>query len=68
MQIAAAGHDRCIIPIKEENIEAWLNPDAKNLEGMRAILNNRSRPHCEHRMAARHLRVWDAAVTVCLNP
>lgn len=22
---AAAGHDRCIVPIKQENVEAWLN-------------------------------------------
>ena len=26
-EIAAAGHDRCIIPIKPENVDAWLNPD-----------------------------------------
>jgi putative SOS response-associated peptidase YedK len=25
-EVAAAGHDRCIIPIKPENIDAWLNP------------------------------------------
>ena len=29
-EVAAAGHDRCIIPIKEENIEAWLIPDPKD--------------------------------------
>ena len=34
-EVAAAGHDRCIIPIKEENIDAWLNPDPKNLERCR---------------------------------
>jgi len=51
-EVAAAGHDRCIIPIKEENIEAWLNPDAKNLDAMQAILEDRARPYYEHRMAA----------------
>jgi putative SOS response-associated peptidase YedK len=30
-EIAAAGHDRCIIPIKPENIDAWLNPDPEYL-------------------------------------
>ncbi len=38
-EIAAAGHDRCIIPIKPENVDAWLNPDPSNLEAMYAILD-----------------------------
>jgi putative SOS response-associated peptidase YedK len=25
-EVAAAGHDRCIIPIKPQNMQAWLNP------------------------------------------
>ncbi len=51
-EVAAAGHDRCIIPIKEENIEAWLNPNPKNLDAMQAILEDRARPFYEYRMAA----------------
>jgi putative SOS response-associated peptidase YedK len=51
-EIAAAGHDRCIIPIKPENVDAWLNPDAKNLAAQYKILDDRERPHYEHRMAA----------------
>ena len=51
-EVLAAGHDRCIIPIKEENIDAWLNPDPKNLEAMQAILEDRARPYYEYRMAA----------------
>ncbi|MGN7917337.1 SOS response-associated peptidase family protein [Lysobacter sp. 22409] len=51
-EVAAAGHDRCIIPIKPENIDAWLNPDPKNLADMYAILDDRERPYYEHRMAA----------------
>jgi len=27
-EVAAAGHDRCIVPIKAEHVDAWLNPDA----------------------------------------
>jgi len=42
----------CIIPIKEENIDAWLNPDPKNLDAMQAILEDRARPYYEYRMAA----------------
>jgi putative SOS response-associated peptidase YedK len=51
-EVAAAGHDRCIIPIKPENVEAWLNPDAGNLAAMHAILDDRDRPYYEHRLAA----------------
>lgn len=52
VEVAAAGHDRCIIPIKPENIDAWLNPDPKNLSAMQAILDDRERPYYEHRLAA----------------
>ena len=51
-EVAAAGHDRCIIPIEEANIDAWLNPDPRDLNAMQAILENRARPYYEHRMAA----------------
>lgn len=51
-EIEAAGHDRCIIPIKPGNIEAWLNPGASSLEAMYAILDDRDRPYYEHRLAA----------------
>lgn len=51
-EIAAAGHDRCIIPIKEDNINGWLNPDPNNLAASYAMLDDRDRPYFEHRMAA----------------
>lgn len=51
-EVAAAGHDRCIIPIKEENIDAWLSPDPSNLEAQYTILADRDRPYYEHRLAA----------------
>ncbi|CAE6804832.1 hypothetical protein LMG22931_05578 [Paraburkholderia nemoris] len=51
-EVAAAGHDRCIVPIKPENADAWLNPDPSNLAALYAILDDRVRPYCEHRMAA----------------
>jgi len=50
-EVAAAGHDRCIIPIKPENVDAWLNPSA-NLAASYAILDDRARPYYEHRLAA----------------
>lgn len=51
-EIEAAGHDRCIIPIKPENIEAWLNPEASSLDAMYAILDDKDRPYYEHKLAA----------------
>jgi len=51
-EVAATGHDRCIIPIKPEYIDAWLNPDPANLAAQYAILDDRNRPYFEHRMAA----------------
>lgn len=51
-EIAAAGHDRCIIPIKPENMDAWLNPDASDLAAQYAILDDRDRPYYEHQLAA----------------
>ena len=51
-EVSAAGHDRCIIPIRPENIDAWLNPDSKNLAAQYAILDDRERPYYEHRLAA----------------
>ena len=51
-EVAAAGHDRCIIPIKPEYVDAWLNPDPRDLGALYAILDDRDRPYYEHRMAA----------------
>lgn len=47
-EVAAAGHDRCLVPIKEENIDAWLDPDPKNPAAMLTILDDRERPYYEH--------------------
>lgn len=51
-EVAAAGHDRCIIPIKPEHIDAWINPDPSRLQDLYAILDDRERPYYEHRLAA----------------
>jgi putative SOS response-associated peptidase YedK len=51
-EVAAAGHDRCIIPIKPGNVDAWLNPTRGDLATQYAILDDRERPFYEHRMAA----------------
>lgn len=50
-EVAEAGHDRCIIPIQHQNIDAWLQPNG-DLKASYAILDDRERPYYEHRMAA----------------
>jgi putative SOS response-associated peptidase YedK len=51
-EVAAAGHDRTIINIKPEHIDAWLNPDPKNLAALHAIFDDKRHPFYEHRLAA----------------
>jgi hypothetical protein len=51
-EVIAAGHDRCIVPIKPENVDAWLNPETRNLAKLYAILDDRDRPYYEHCLAA----------------
>ena len=51
-EVSAAGHDRCIIPIQPVHVDAWLNPDPKNLAAQHAILDDRERPYFEHQLAA----------------
>jgi putative SOS response-associated peptidase YedK len=51
-EVAAAGHDRCIVPIKPSQIDEWLNPGATDAKRHFEILDDRERPYYEHRMAA----------------
>lgn len=51
-EVAAAGHDRCIIPIKPQNVDAWLNPAGAARAALHAILDDRERPYYEYRVAA----------------
>jgi putative SOS response-associated peptidase YedK len=51
-EVAAAGHDRMIINIKPENLEAWLKPEGKSLEEMQRILADRQAPYYEHEVMA----------------
>ena len=51
-EVAEAGHDRTIINIRPENVDAWLNPDPKNLAAMDAILDDKRHPYYEWQKAA----------------
>lgn len=51
-EVAATGHDRFIVPIREENIETWLDADSMDLAAQLAILDDRERPYYEHQLMA----------------
>lgn len=51
-EVAAAGHDRTIINIKPEHLDAWLNPDPQELASLYAIFDDKRHPYYEHRIAA----------------
>ncbi|MBD9437955.1 SOS response-associated peptidase family protein [Pseudoxanthomonas sp. PXM03] len=50
-EVAAAGHDRTIIQIKPEHIEAWLTPEGRPAEELQAILDDRPQAYYEHQVA-----------------
>jgi putative SOS response-associated peptidase YedK len=50
--VAAAGHDRCIINLKPEHVEAWLTPEKRSKEELQAILSDRAVPVFQHALAA----------------
>jgi len=51
-EIKAAGHDRCVINLREENVEAWLTPRGRSDEELQGILSDRQKPYYEHEVAA----------------
>jgi putative SOS response-associated peptidase YedK len=46
--IAAAGHDRCIINLKPEHLEAWLRPEGRTAGELQSMLSDRSIPVFQH--------------------
>jgi len=51
-EISDAGHDRCPVFIKHENIASWLNPSGRSDAELFAILDDRIRPNYQHEIAA----------------
>jgi len=47
-EVAAAGHDRFVIAIKPENLDAWLDPQPGRLADMLAILEDPIDAYYEH--------------------
>jgi putative SOS response-associated peptidase YedK len=46
--VAAAGHDRCIINLKPEHVDAWLRPEGRSRKELQAILSDRAVPVFQH--------------------
>jgi putative SOS response-associated peptidase YedK len=40
--VSAAGHDRCIINLSQEHVEAWLTPEHRTTAELQAILSDRA--------------------------
>ncbi|VWC82619.1 hypothetical protein BLA39750_01315 [Burkholderia lata] len=51
-EVAAAGHDRCLVPLKSSNVNAWLAPDPSGRAQLREILADHERLYYEHQLAA----------------
>jgi putative SOS response-associated peptidase YedK len=50
-EVAASGHDRTIINIKSEHVDAWLDPRGDRA-AMQYIFDDKRHPYYEHRKAA----------------
>jgi putative SOS response-associated peptidase YedK len=51
-EVAAAGHDRMIINLKPEHLDAWLKPEGHSLDELQQILSDRQAPYYEHEVMA----------------
>jgi putative SOS response-associated peptidase YedK len=51
-EVAAAGHDRMIINLKPEHLDAWLSPEGRSPEELQSILSDRQTPYYEHEVMA----------------
>jgi putative SOS response-associated peptidase YedK len=51
-EVAAAGHDRTVINLRPEFLDAWLNPDSQDFAALQALLDEKQHPYYEHRKAA----------------
>lgn len=51
-EIAATGHQRCVIAIEEKNLDLWLSPGKATPAELDAMLDDRARRIFEHQIAA----------------
>jgi putative SOS response-associated peptidase YedK len=51
-EVAAAGHDRMIINLKSEHLDAWLKPAGHSFDELQLVLSDRQAPYYEHEVMA----------------
>lgn len=51
-EVAATGHERCVIALSPENVERWLSPETLTKDELATILDAREPFYYEHRQAA----------------
>ncbi len=51
-EVAAAGHDRMIVNLKPENLDAWLMPAGRPVDELQRILADHQAPYYEHEVMA----------------
>lgn len=51
-EVRAAGHDRCIVPLRPDNVMPWLTPQGHSLDDLDQMLEDRERPYYEHQLLA----------------
>ena len=51
-EILATGHTRCVVSLKEANVQEWLRPEETSRARLEEILSDRQTPIYEHRIAA----------------
>lgn len=51
-EVFDAGHDRCIVPLRPENVMTWLTPEGRSLDDLDQLLEDWERPYYEHQLLA----------------
>jgi len=51
-EVAAAGHDRMIVNLKPESVDAWLSPAGRPTADLQALLEDRQKPYYESEVLA----------------
>ncbi len=51
-EVAATGHNRCVIPLKPDNLRVWLSPKGRDKAELFEVLDERERPYYAHELAA----------------
>ena len=54
-EVAAAGHDRCVVAIRPKHLEAWLDPNPRYLAALSAILDDPIDVYYHHELVSKEV-------------